>query len=117
MISKKLYCLCFSMNRCYFNLLVDIILNFTVMWCCTRFKTRVVFCIRSGYKFNKFAKFYFQVYVYNKVEGEACALPAQYYKHSNIILFPGTSIDFNCTVGNYCWPWRVALHRLQCIWV
>ena len=101
MISKKLYCLCFSMKRCYFNfnLLVDIILNFTVMWCCTRFKTRVVVCIRSGYKFNKFAKFYFQVYVYNKVEGEACALPAQYYKHSNIILFPGTSIDFNCTVG------------------
>ena len=27
-------------SRCYFNLLVDIILNFTVMWCC--FKTGVV---------------------------------------------------------------------------
>ena len=59
----------------------------------------MLFCIRSGYKVNKFTEFYFQVYVHNKVERQACALPAQYYKHSNIIIFSGTSIDFNCTVG------------------
>ena len=66
----------------------------------------MLFCIRSGYKVNKFKEFYFQVYVHNKVEREACALPAQYYKHSNIIIFFGTSIDFNYTAGKL--PFAVA---------